>query len=499
MPTVVFSAMTEGVTSKIVGVETELARGMPYFILVGLADASVNEAKERVRTAILSSGFEFPRFRKVVNLAPSSLRKHGTQFDLPIAVGLLAASGKVKLDLLDSSIFIGELALSGAIRGVRGTLSMAEEAKNAGFKRIFVSADRAKEAGLVAGIEIFIPKNLKELAAHLNGVKEAPKYSAEKFEIKKPVGTVGIKGHSIVKRALSIAVSGRHHIILVGAAGMGKTILAKSVAGLMPPLSQEDIAEIAKVYSAFTDSDFSSGIERPFREISNTVSVGTLIGGGVKLRAGEMTLAHKGILMADDIHTFSRMHVEALLKPMEERTILVSAGKKKVSLPADFSLIATMNPCPCGERLAYNDFKCKCKSFEVKRFLAKFPQAFWDRVDMVLEVPRLEEEDLTPNDADVRCTDLKRICERQHGRLSKFGLKFNGEMDVSIVGNTCELKKSASELLNKALAANMVSGRGYFNTIKVARSIADIENHDEIEPSDIAEALSYRKPRAEIA
>ncbi|HAU39384.1 MAG: Mg chelatase, subunit ChlI, magnesium chelatase family protein [Candidatus Peregrinibacteria bacterium GW2011_GWF2_43_17] len=498
MSTVVFSAMTEGVASKIVGVETELARGMPYFIMVGLADTEVTEAKERVRTAILSSGFEFPRFRKVINLAPSNLRKHGTQFDLPIAVGLLAATAKIKPDLLDSSVFIGELALGGAIRGVRGTLSMVEEAKNAGFKRVFVSADRAKEAGLVPGIEIFIPKNLKELVSHLNGGKEVTKYSVEKFEIKRPEGTVGIKGHSIVKRALSIAISGRHHIVLVGAAGMGKTILAKSVTGLMPPLSQEDISEIVKVYSSFTDDDLSSGIERPFREISNTVSVGTLIGGGSKLRAGEMTLAHKGVLMTDDIHTFSRAHVEALLKPMEEKVVLVSTGKKKVLLPADFSLIATMNPCPCGERLAYNDFKCGCKSSEVKRFLSKFPQAFWDRVDMVLEVPRLEEEDLTPDDANVRGVDLKKIYERQHGRLSKFGLKFNGEMDVAIVGNACELKKGASELLNRALAANMVSGRGYFNTIKVARSIADFEDHKDIEPSDIAEALSYRKSSATI-
>jgi len=486
-----YSAMVREGSGEIVRVETELARGLPYFVMVGLASKDVTEARERVKVAIQNSGLEFPRFRKVVNLSPSNVRKHGSQFDLAIALGILNASKQiVARDWLESSVFVGELTLDGGIRGVRGTLAMVEAAKRVGFKNVFVGMDRVGEACLVEGMRVFAFKNLRDLVSHLKGEKLMN-------EVKKNFLIPGvrkvdsyIKGHSIVKRALRLAAGFRHHIILIGPPGMGKSVLARSVAGMLPPLAENEIAEVVRVYSSFTNEDFGDGrVLRPFREVAHTISRGSLVGGGVKLQVGEMSLAHKGVLLIDDLHNFSRPQVEAMLKPMEEGKVIVSAGKKKVCLPSDFTMVATMNPCACGHRSVYNQGKCTCREFELNRFMGKIPRAFWDRVDMVVEVPCISEK------AEIRSEKMSKKwnVERQHRRLKDSVANFNGEMASGEVQKLCNLSKSANDLLEKAAQKKMVSGRGYFNTIKVARSIADLEDSTKIEPQHISEALSYRK------
>ncbi|OIP80907.1 hypothetical protein COW94_04130 [Candidatus Peregrinibacteria bacterium CG22_combo_CG10-13_8_21_14_all_44_10] len=493
MPTVTFSAVLSGSDASIVRVETELARGLPYFVFVGLADTTIYEARDRIKVAIQSSGFDFPRFRKVVNLAPSNIRKRGTQFDLPVAIGLLVASKQlVSREILESSVFVGELGLDGTIRGVPGTLSMVMAAREAGFKRIFVGDDRAPEANLVSGIQVFAPRNLKELVSYIKGdvALSESRNLMVKSGVRKP--GIPIKGHAVVQRALKIASLFRHHIVLVGPPGMGKSLLARSAAGLMPPLNSDEICEVVRIQSAFDNHPCGLKVFRPFREVSHTVSVSTLTGGGAKLKAGEMSLAHKGILMLDDLHNFSRAHIEALIKPMEEKSVLVCAGRKKVRMPADFMMIATMNPCLCGKRSSVSQVECSCGEFSLRKFSSKFPAAFWDRVDMVLEVPALDEDDICADDVLDSCANSDDALERQHRRLANCSANYNGELTISDVGHLCKMSMRGDDLMKKALNAKFVSGRGYFNTIKVAQSIADLEGHNEIEPQDVAEALSYR-------
>ncbi|EKD64329.1 MAG: hypothetical protein ACD_51C00025G0004 [uncultured bacterium] len=495
MSSFVFSGMVEGAEGKIIRVESQIARGLPYFIIVGLGDSAVIEARERVKTAMQVSGFEFPRMRKVVNLSPAHLKKHGTQFDLAIAVSLLRESKQIiARDILDSSVFIGELSLDGSIRGTRGTIAIVEAAKKAGFKNIFIGTDRASEALLVPDIRVFAPKNLQELVAHLKGIKILKDAVAIGLKPCKKEFSKITKGHSVVKRAVQIAALFRHHLVLIGPPGAGKSLMARSIEAMTPALTGKEIPEVVKIYSAFTDENFSSGkIYRPFREVSSTVSLSAFTGGGG--HAGEMSLAHKGFLLLDDFHNFSRAHIEAILKPMEERHIFVNSGRKKTSLPSDFMLIATMNPCPCGEKSILSDSKCKCKEWEVTRYLGKFPQAFWDRVEMVVEIDgRWQVADGRAEDGrDVSEGKIQEVIERQQRRLKDFDVSFNGEMPDVAIAQTCKLDERGEEILFKALKMKMISGRGYFNAIRLARSIADVEGHESIQPADIAEALGYRK------
>lgn len=496
MTSITFSCMISGAKGEVVRVETELVRGLPYFIIVGLGDAAVTESRERVKVAMQSSGFDFPRFRKVVNLAPAGLKKKGTQFDLAIAVGLLKASKQiVAREILESSVFIGELALDGSIRGVRGTLAMTEAAKKAGYKCVFVGMERVREACLVPGIRVFAFNNLRDLVMHLKGEKLKREVKGVGFKSVPWKTACTIKGQDLIKRAINIAAAGRHHLVLTGPAGMGKSLLARSIQSLLPPLTENEIVEVIRLYSIFTDQDFSDGaISRPFREISHTTSLGSITGGGVKLQAGEMSFAHKGALFLDDIHNFSRPQIEALLKPMEERKAFVSSGKQKISLPSDFMLVATMNPCHCGKRTSLEQSECKCKEGDLRRFTGRFPQAFWDRVDMVVEVPSLNEEDFDGQDIGYRVEDF--VFERQHQRLKSVRANYNGEMDAKTVEVFCPVEDSALELLNKALKMKILSGRGYFNTLKVAQSIADLNKHESIEATDVSEAMFYRKDPA---
>jgi len=496
-----------GLEGILVEVEVDLAPGLPSFTVVGLADTAVQEARERVRSAIRNSGCEFPLRRLTVNLAPADLKKEGPSYDLPIAVGVLMASGQVPPGLEDA-VLIGELSLEGNLRPTSGVLPMVALAREHGVRRAFVPAVNAREASLVQGVEVYGLSTLAELVAFLRGEADLapvtrpplPQLSAD--GLVPTVDLAHIRGQEHAKRALEIAAAGGHNLLMVGPPGTGKTLLARALPGILPPLTPEEALEVTKIYSVagLLPPETPLITRRPFRAPHYTISQAGLVGGGRWPRPGEVTLAHRGVLFLDELPEFAPSTLEALRQPLEDKVVTISRVQGSVTFPASFMLVGAMNPCPCGY-LGDPVRPCTCPASAVARYQRRMSGPLLDRVDLFVEVPRVEYEKLAGpaggEPSEVVRERVARARERQARRFAGTPITCNAEMGPVEVWEVCQVEPSARSLLQTAVRQLGLSARAYHRVLKVARTIADLEGSEAIRLPHLAEALQYR-PRLSI-
>ncbi len=498
----ILSGTVIGLDGILIEVEVDVAKkGFPGFTIVGLPDKAVGEAKERVRAAINNISFQIPDTRITVNLAPADIPKAGSAFDLPIAVGILTASGMVKKDVLQESLFIGELSLKGDVRRVSGAISIALLAKSKKLKKIFVPRENIAEVVLVDDIEVYPVDSLADLILHLNGVKLITPFPHEDFisilkEEKYDNLFEDIKGQETAKRALEIAAAGFHNVILKGPPGTGKTLLSRAFPSILPPMEKEEILEVTKIYSVaglLYSKNFIAS--RPFRCPHHTTSRIGLVGGGSNPTPGEISLAHRGVLFLDEIPEFPRTTLESLRQPLEDGFITISRASGTLIFPSRFLLLAASNPCPCGY-LGHEKRPCRCLPGAILKYRKRLSGPLLDRIDLHIDVPSVAEEKLTSNILSESSFEVrKRVAkarEIQKKRFEHLKIFSNGEMSSAQIKKFCQLSTDATELLKQAISKLSLSARSYFKTIKIGQTIADLNGTEIIESSYITEALQFR-------
>ena len=499
----VLSGAVVGLEAVLVEVEVDIAsQGLPSFTLVGLPDKAVEEAKERVRAAIRNSGADFPARRITVNLAPADLPKEGPSYDLPIALGILIASGQLQADITQS-LFSGELSLDGRVRSINGALIQALLARDQHLKNFYLPSENAREAAIVDDIDIFSAPTLQSVFFHLNNQQPLEKVLPINFaeiitEHSFEYDLRDIKGQQQAKRALEIAAAGSHNMLFKGPPGAGKTLLARTMASILPRLSFEEMIEVTKIYSisGLLGKDATVN-QRPFRSPHHTISLVGLIGGGSNPRPGEITLAHRGVLFLDEFPEFPRNVLESLRQPIEDAIVSISRSKGKTTFPAKCMLIASQNPCPCGY-LGDKTHICSCSPSQISRYKKKISGPLLDRIDIHLDIPAVKVEKLTEaentnveNSQTVR-QRVQKARTRQEQRYSGTTINSNAELTNKSLKKYCELSNECIELLRMAVTKMGLSGRAYYRIIKLSRTIADLEDVDTIQPNHIAEALQYR-------
>jgi magnesium chelatase family protein len=494
------SVSVVGLTAHPVQVEVDIADGLPAFTIVGLPDATVQEARERVRSAVRNAGFRFPARRVTVNLAPADLRKEGAFFDLPVAVGILKATGQLETPV-DQYVFLGELSLEGALRPVRGVLpAVAGHAAAGGSKTYVVPRGNIGELGLLEGIKVIAADSLGQVVAAIAEGTEVlivPPYVVSAVDMDGEPDLAEVKGQAMAKRAIEVAAAGGHNILLTGSPGSGKTMLAERLPGIMPPMSQGEVLEVTTVYSAAGLLEDGHAIveRRPFRHPHHTASSGAVIGGGQSARPGEISLADRGVLFMDELPEFHRDVLEVLRQPLESGTVTISRVRQTLTYPAHFLLVAAMNPCPCGW---YGDttHPCTCSPVEVRRYRSRISGPLLDRFDMVLAVPRLQAGEL----ADLHAGESSRAVrervmtarERAGARLHPLGLHANADLSGPAARRLIVLDHDGQFFLEAAVLRFGLSGRGYDKVLKVARTIADLDGSAAVRAEHLSEALQYR-------
>ena len=491
----------QGIYGYEVSAECDLAGGLPNFDIVGLPDAAVKEARERVRSAIKNNGYSFPVGRITVNLAPANLRKSGTVYDLPIFVGILTASGQ--LDWCDPDCaFVGELSLSGSVMGVRGALSMAIAAKENGLRAIMLPASNAAEAACIEGLDILPVAHLSDAIAHLSGRKKIEPLRARPYaellgERRMVCDFADVRGQKGAKRALEIAAAGGHNVLMIGPPGSGKTMMARCLPGILPDMTLEEALEVTRIHSAAGTLAADAGLmaERPFRAPHHTVSAVALVGGGTKARPGEISLAHDGVLFLDELPEYDRGALEALRQPLEDGFVSVVRVSAQAKYPARAMLVAAMNPCPCGNYGSATQ-PCRCTQKEIARYLGRISGPLLDRIDMQLEVTAVPVRQITESAPEEPSADIhKRVQaarERQQKRYAGEGISCNAELSARQLETFCPLDDACRELLGKACDTYHLSMRAVSRVRKVARTIADLAGAEEIGRAHLLEALRYR-------